>query len=193
MPKGPIPSQLKETSLQNTIIDQTRTLLTRSAPQFLDWSERCRRFLMDADGLVYDYERDVFVADAVFLRLQRHLPWTFAASDPEFVWQAPAQVRRELGELLRRVLSFWQAGDAQAVKTKSLHEDPVVGQPLGKAVLNFVKAHAVHCQAFSVFLGLYADNVDEALWKLLHMTANCTAWSAKPSTAREIIQIMSAS
>ena len=171
-----VPYQLKATDLQNTIADQVRTMMTREHPTPLDSSESCRRFLMDKNGLVYDCVQDVFIEHTVFLRLQRQLPWKCNATEPDMVWDAPPKVKPELGELFRRVLAFWQVGD---VKTRSLHADPVAGQLLAKAMLDFIKANPQHCKLLNVFVGIYADDLDEALWKLRHKTADACAWSPR--------------
>jgi hypothetical protein len=86
------------------------------------------------------------------------------------------EVKNGLSALLRRVLEFWQLGD---VKTRSLADDPVVGTPLARSVVDFVEKNAKHCVVLHTLLGLYAGSVDEALWKVLHMTATACAFASR--------------
>jgi len=174
--RGDIPHQLKATDLQNTILDQVRTLLSREPSAPLDWSEQCRRFLMDAEGLVYDYEADKFIKDGVFLRLCRHLPWSFQCAEPELTWKAPAEIRDGLRAILQDVLKYWQMGD---VKTRTLEGEPIAGAPLARRLRSFVEANRAHCGLLDTYIGLYDGNVDEALWKLLHKTADACAWASR--------------
>jgi hypothetical protein len=173
---GDVPVQLKESGLQNTIIDQIRTLLTKEHPLPLDNSETCRQYLMDENGVVYDFHSDTFIRDTIGLRLSRHLPWIYGVDSPDGVWHAPDEVKTGLSALLRRVLAFWQMGD---VKTRALADDPVAGPPLAACLLDFVEKNSEHCTALHTLLGIYNGSVDEALWKLLHMTANACAFASR--------------
>ena len=180
---GESPGQCKKAGFRNSVAEDASLLLLRQPRRPLD-DDSTRHLLQDANGVVYDYAARRFVASMPCLRLSRHVLWKFG-DNPEAAWGAPSEVKRELKEILRKIFEYWLAGDGPAhegangaVAHKTLDEEPFFGAPLARQLRDFVMG-SEFCRYWHVVLPVYDMNVDEALWKTLHLSANAFAWARR--------------
>ncbi len=85
-------------------------------------------------------------------------------------------MKAALREIITDIIKYWWSAD---VKTASLEEEPIFGRPLATRFRSFIAAHREFCPLVDMYLGLYNQNADEALWKLLRKTADACAWASR--------------
>ena len=128
-------------------------------------ADNTRRYLQDADGRIYDFITDSFIDGCASLRLGRRLPFSFADWDVDPEW------KRRFAGLLEKIFAYWNAGSGPSGKTL---ED---GDPFGKSLAAQFKELVAEGPSgyWPLVLAVYKNNVDEALWQTLHLTADACA------------------
>ena len=113
-------------------------------------SDKTRGFLVDMNGLIYDYARDTYIKGCPELRISYRLPFSFAGA-PGDNWDAPASVKNELSGILDEVFAYWLSGSGP--KGKFLVENQWA-QQLCKKLIDFVKSHE-ECKYWKVLMPIF--------------------------------------
>jgi len=172
---GPVPPCTKRRGFYMSVAQDTKLALTRRVPaQWLDgsWS---RQFLMDNDGLVYDFQRGSFFAAHAHLRLRRHLPWSFNVASgckADDVWKVDPAIKKELVETLDRIIEFW------LLNKKPLQVDAVLGIVLYNKLKTFIQ-HEPKLALLRLLLPTFDGDVDSLLWYLLHFAGDACAFKRR--------------
>ena len=177
--RGQVPPCCKRPGFRNSVADDVSLLLMRTPSRVLD-ADDTRRFLQDKEGRIYDFETDTFLPGCAGLRLARRLQWAFVKGEelgsPDEVWDAPPKVKQEFADILQQIFAYWRGGSGP--KGKTLDDEPVFGAPLAERFRRFVR-ECPFTGYWRVMLEVYNMNVDEVLWKHLHLTADACAWARR--------------
>jgi hypothetical protein len=168
---GKVPPYCKRTEFRNKVTEDAALVLLRVPRTFLD-GEHTRPFIMDRDGMIYDFARDTFIPGCSALRISRHVPFSFGPL-PDASWDAPPAYKRELASLLDEIFDFYLRGDGPG--GKCLDSDPVFGAVLADRFRKLIKTGPA-MSYWAVMLAVYKDSVEEVVWKTCHLAASASGY-----------------
>jgi hypothetical protein len=173
---GIVPPPCKDRGFYLGVAGDVGLVLRRPRPPSFADNIETRRFLQDRQGLIYDFDLDCFHAGDPSIRVSLNLPWEFfrngAIGTPDSVWDVPQATKQGLLERLDRIFDYYLKGSAEG---KSLHADPIWGQPLAKSLLSFVEADP-HCKVWKLLVPFMSRDMDKLLWLLNQCAADSAAW-----------------
>ena len=167
---GQIPKIVKKKDLYNSVTSDVQLTLMRMPPRVRD-GDHTRNLIMDKDGLVYDFLSTETFQNIPALRMGLKCPWSF--QEP---WDASDDAKIRLREIVNSIIQLW--GNGKYADGKSLEESGPHGLALMNAYKDLVK-NCGGCWLQQTLLGLYDDNVDECLYKLVTWTCSIAAYAKR--------------
>jgi hypothetical protein len=171
---GKVPGYCKRTEFRNKVAEDASLILLRVPRTFLD-GEGARQFLMDRDGMIYDFARDAFIPGCSALRLCRHVPFSFG-SHPDASWDAPPAFKQNVALLLDEIFDYYLRGEGPA--GKCLDGEPLVGALLAARFRKLI-ATGPPMSYWTVMLAVYNGSVEEVIWKTCHLTASACGYKRR--------------
>jgi hypothetical protein len=171
---GKVPGYCKRTEFRNKVAEDAALVLLRVPSTFLD-GEHARHFIMDRDGMVYDFARNAFVPGCSSLRLSRHVPFSFG-EHPDASWDAPPAYKQEVAMILDEIFDFYLQGEGP--NGKCLDSDPVFGCLIADRFRRLVET-GPKMSYWAIMLAVYNNSVEEVFWKTCHLAASASGYKRR--------------
>jgi hypothetical protein len=171
---GKVPGYCKRTEFRNKVAEDAALVLLRVPRTFLD-GEHARQFIMDRDGMIYDFARNAFIPGCSALRLSRRVPFSFG-EHPDAAWDAPPVYKQQLALILDEIFDFYNSGEGP--DGKCLDSDPVFGHLIAERFRRLIKT-GPSVSYWAIMLAVYKDSVEEVIWKTCHLAASASGYKRR--------------